>query len=539
MPKAKSKHKSQSQKLDFKTALKKKIQDIITSKFDNSIELHTQSDQNIEIFVAPTNAGKTYHALKHLDLVPQGEIGAYYGPLRLLALEVYETLTARGVITSLLTGQEKKMVENSTVIAATCEMFNPAQQYHTVVLDEAQFLGECDERGAAWTNLLLNVQTKNLLICCAPQALNLLTKLLDLTNRTYKINRLERLTKLSVVKTPGKLTAIEDNTIVVAFSKNDVLELKDFLDNRGVPASVLYGNLPPEVRQRQMAHFREGITKVLVSTDCVGYGINAPAKTILFTTTEKFDGKGVGPLTPALAAQIAGRAGRFGIFEEGFVSALSADDLEFLNQTLDTKIPDLVKAYYSPSIEELEVLSKERLADKLIQWQSLDTIPKHLKSIIQPVFLEEKIKLANQLELSQEKVLGLEQAYLIINAPVTQMSVNYWLECVRRICQGQFVPAPGRLTRDITSRDTLDYAEKLIRECECHLWLGNRRQFRHCFDKITMEEVYENKLDISVKIDRALVDMKICGARFCMSCGEQLPLGSKHRICDNCYHGGY
>lgn len=33
--------------------------------------------------------------------------GLYCGPLRLLAHEIYEKLTARGVTTSLLTGQQK------------------------------------------------------------------------------------------------------------------------------------------------------------------------------------------------------------------------------------------------------------------------------------------------------------------------------------------------------------------------------------------------------------------------------------------------
>lgn len=41
----------------------------------------------------PTNSGKTYHALKSLEAAGKG---LYCGPLRLLALEVYEQLNRNG-----------------------------------------------------------------------------------------------------------------------------------------------------------------------------------------------------------------------------------------------------------------------------------------------------------------------------------------------------------------------------------------------------------------------------------------------------------
>ena len=55
----------------------------------------------------PTNSGKTYSALQRLkeDWVKKG---LYLGPLRLLAAEVYETLTADGLYTNLYTGQERR-----------------------------------------------------------------------------------------------------------------------------------------------------------------------------------------------------------------------------------------------------------------------------------------------------------------------------------------------------------------------------------------------------------------------------------------------
>jgi ATP-dependent RNA helicase SUPV3L1/SUV3 len=46
----------------------------------------------------PTNSGKTYHALKALRLAdPEKGGGVFCGPLRLLALEVFEELNSEGV----------------------------------------------------------------------------------------------------------------------------------------------------------------------------------------------------------------------------------------------------------------------------------------------------------------------------------------------------------------------------------------------------------------------------------------------------------
>ena len=50
----------------------------------------------------PTNSGKTYHALEALKRADaDGGGGVYAGPLRLLALEVYERMNQSGVYCSL------------------------------------------------------------------------------------------------------------------------------------------------------------------------------------------------------------------------------------------------------------------------------------------------------------------------------------------------------------------------------------------------------------------------------------------------------
>ena len=53
------------------------------------------------LHVGPTNSGKTHDALERLK---QCSHGAYFGPLRLLALEVYDKCNMEGLPCSMVTG---------------------------------------------------------------------------------------------------------------------------------------------------------------------------------------------------------------------------------------------------------------------------------------------------------------------------------------------------------------------------------------------------------------------------------------------------
>ena len=65
-----------------------------------------------------------------------------------------------------------------------------------------------------------------------------------------------------------------------------------------------------------MRRFLERETEVVVSTDAIGMGLNLPIRRIVFVETRKFDGTSRRSLLPEEIRQIAGRAGRFGLYEE-------------------------------------------------------------------------------------------------------------------------------------------------------------------------------------------------------------------------------
>jgi superfamily II RNA helicase len=66
---------------------------------------------------------------------------------------------------------------------------------------------------------------------------------------------------------------------------------------------------------------QRGLLKVICGTDTLGAGINMPIRTALFTKLCKFDGEKTGILTARDFHQIAGRAGRKGFDDRGWVVA--------------------------------------------------------------------------------------------------------------------------------------------------------------------------------------------------------------------------
>ena len=79
-----------------------------------------------------------------------------------------------------------------------------------------------------------------------------------------------------------------------------------------------------------------GLLKVICGTDTLGAGINVPIRTVLFTRLSKFDGRKTAHLTARDFHQIAGRAGRKGFDDIGYVVA-QAPEHEIENIRLKEK----------------------------------------------------------------------------------------------------------------------------------------------------------------------------------------------------------
>lgn len=82
---------------------------------------------------------------------------------------------------------------------------------------------------------------------------------------------------------------------------------------------VHHSGLLPILKETIEILFQEGLIKVLFATETFSIGLNMPAKTVVFTSVKKFDGKSERWLTPSEFIQMSGRAGRRGIDPRGIV----------------------------------------------------------------------------------------------------------------------------------------------------------------------------------------------------------------------------
>jgi len=86
---------------------------------------------------------------------------------------------------------------------------------------------------------------------------------------------------------------------------------------RGI--GIHHSGLLPILKEVIEILFQEGLIKVLFATETFSIGLNMPAKTVVFTSLRKFDGKEQRWISPSEFVQMAGRAGRRGLDDRGIV----------------------------------------------------------------------------------------------------------------------------------------------------------------------------------------------------------------------------
>jgi ATP-dependent RNA helicase SUPV3L1/SUV3 len=285
------------------------------STADLSVRLpeRTREPESVVAHLGPTNSGKTHDALQFL--VETGR-GVYAAPLRMLAQEAHRRLSADlGDDVGLVTGEER-VNPDAPIICCTAEM--APMRGETLVLDEVQW-AEDDERGSAWTRLMLGGDYRHILLLGAVEALPLVRHAFPQVDVRF----FERKAPLDWVGRRG-IVGLGAGTVVVAFSRRAVIGLAGELNllHPGKVA-VLYGAMPLASRREEIDRFLSGAAEVCAATDVLGHGVNLPCETLLFAETTKFDGQERRDLLPWEIAQIAGRAGRFGFHERGHVGVLT------------------------------------------------------------------------------------------------------------------------------------------------------------------------------------------------------------------------
>ncbi|KAL4914727.1 armadillo-type protein [Aspergillus aurantiobrunneus] len=95
-----------------------------------------------------------------------------------------------------------------------------------------------------------------------------------------------------------------------------ILRLRELL-SRGI--AVHHGGLLPIMKEIVEILFAKTLVKVLFATETFAMGLNLPTRTVVFSGFRKHDGKGFRDLLPGEYTQMAGRAGRRGLDNVGYV----------------------------------------------------------------------------------------------------------------------------------------------------------------------------------------------------------------------------
>jgi ATP-dependent RNA helicase SUPV3L1/SUV3 len=397
-------------------------------RIEISLPAREREPERVVAHLGPTNSGKTYAALE--ELVRAGA-GVYAGPLRMLAQEAHRRLGEKVGFDNvgLITGEER-VNEHAPILATTVEM--APQRGSLLVLDEVQWADD-EERGSAWTRLLLAGEFREILLLGAIDALPLVERAFP----QAELKVFERKLPLEFVG-ERQLRSLGKGTVLIAFSRKAVLALAGEV-NRLHPGrvAVLYGAMPLASRREEIDRFLSGSADVCVATDVLGHGVNLPCETLLFAETNKFDGEARRDLLPWELAQIAGRAGRFGLVERGHVGVLAGlawghADPDLVESALEphVQLHDGFRGYrivdearIRPRLSDLHVDDPRYLDDAVVAWHRVA-----LREWAQESWLavESLQPIRARLDAVQRRLrergrsVSLEDTWKLVNAPVDE-----------------------------------------------------------------------------------------------------------------------
>ncbi len=328
-------------------------------------------DRNV-ILNTPTGSGKSLVASAlHFQALAAGRRSVYTCPIKALVNEKWMALCREfGPDNVGLSTGDATVNRHAPILCCTAEILanmalreGAGATVRDVVMDEFHYYSD-RERGVAWQVPLLTMARTRFLLMSATlgeteffqEGLTKLngrvTTIVSSTQRPvpleFKYSELGLATTLETLAAEGKVpvyvvhftqleaaqsaqdftsinvaTREEKNAIANAiegfkFNSPYGPELKRWL-RHGI--GLHHAGLLPKYRVLVEQLAQRGMLKVICGTDTLGVGINVPIRTVLFSKLCKFDGQKTGIVTARDFHQIAGRAGRKGYDDVGFVVA--------------------------------------------------------------------------------------------------------------------------------------------------------------------------------------------------------------------------
>ncbi|MFN7950555.1 MAG: DUF3516 domain-containing protein [bacterium] len=324
----------------------------------------------------PTGSGKSLVAeALHFKALAEGQRSCYTSPIKALASEKFfalcEDFGAANV--GMMTG-DASINREAPIICCTAEVLSNLSlrqatdlAFPYVVIDEFHYYADRD-RGVAWQVPLLTLPRTTFLLMSATlgdttaieQSLTRLTGRdvarvvseqrpvpLDFEYREELLHETveslleadrapvyvvsftqretaERAQALTSAKVCGKeqKRAIGEALAGFRFDSPYGGDVRRFVSN-GI--GIHHAGLLPKYRLLVEQLAQRGLLRVISGTDTLGVGVNIPIRTVLFSQLCKFDGQKTALLSVRDFKQIAGRAGRKGFDERGWVVALAPE----------------------------------------------------------------------------------------------------------------------------------------------------------------------------------------------------------------------
>jgi superfamily II RNA helicase len=339
------------------------------------------------ILNTPTGSGKSLVAMAmHFRTICRGERCFYTSPIKALVSEkFFELCRALGPQhVGMMTG-DASINRDAPIVCCTAEVLaniglreGANANVHAVVMDEFHYYADRD-RGMAWQIPLLTMPQSTYVLMSATlgDTSRFEREIPEFTGRPLTVVR------GSVRPVPLEFSYIETpihETIewmvdrerapiyVVNFTQRDCAEMaqdmtsmnllskeqraslsaaiadfrfdsvygKDVARFIKAGVGIHHAGLLPKYRLLIEKLAQEGRLKVIVGTDTLGVGVNVPIRTVLFTKLCKYDGDAVKILPVRDFKQIAGRAGRKGFDDRGWV-ACQAPEHVIENKRLEEK----------------------------------------------------------------------------------------------------------------------------------------------------------------------------------------------------------
>ena len=324
------------------------------------------------ILNTPTGSGKSMVALAlHFDSIVHGRKSVYTCPIKALVNEKWMALCKEfGAENVGLSTGDATVNHDASILCCTAEILanmalNEGEKLDImdVVMDEFHYYSD-RERGVAWQVPLLTLpQSRFLLMSATVGATEFFER--DLTKHTgketvtvrstqrpvpldFSYSTSEISTEVQKLVNEGKAPvyvvhftqaaaatnaqnfmsldlctkeekqAINEAIKEVRFSSPYGPDVKRWL-KQGI--GLHHAGLLPKYRILCEKLAQKGLLKVICGTDTLGVGVNVPIRTVLFTQLCKYSGDKTAILTARDFHQIAGRAGRKGFDDVGYVVA--------------------------------------------------------------------------------------------------------------------------------------------------------------------------------------------------------------------------